>query len=67
MSRKALLAAAKRERAGAIGILECCTCPYPLELAKTSTEHEESCQAHSMLISRDNAKALEAARARGAG
>lgn len=40
-----------RVRAGAIGLLTCCTCGYPLHPAPTSTGHAETCQAHGMTLS----------------
>lgn len=40
-----------RVRAGAIGLLACCTCEYPLHPAPTSSGHAESCQAHAVAMS----------------
>jgi hypothetical protein len=45
------LVIAHRTRAGAIGILACCTCAYPIEEAVTSTGHALDCQAHGMTVS----------------
>jgi hypothetical protein len=49
--RKNIEEAAKMYRSGTIGLLECCDCSYPLELADTDTGHELDCQAHRMTIS----------------
>jgi hypothetical protein len=40
-----------RVRAGAIGLLTCCRCEYPLKQYATSTRHHESCPAHHMTLS----------------
>lgn len=38
-------------RAGAIGVLECCECPFPVKPAATKTGHALTCQAHGMTLS----------------
>jgi len=50
-TKRERLAAAFRVRAGAIGLLSCCSCEYPITPAATSTGHTESCQAHAMTMS----------------
>lgn len=45
------LAEAQRVRAGAIGLLACCACTFPLEQHATSTRHAEDCPAHGMTLS----------------
>lgn len=45
------LAEAYRVRAGAIGLLACCTCKYPLVQYATPTRHALDCQAHTMTLS----------------
>lgn len=40
-----------RVRAGAIGLLQCCLCDYPLRQHATATFHDESCPAHAMGLS----------------
>lgn len=50
-TKRARLDAAHRARAGAIGLLSCCTCEYPITPAPTSTRHALTCQAHAMTLS----------------
>jgi hypothetical protein len=51
MSRRNELEAARRVRAGMIGVLESCRCTYPMERHPTSTEHDDACPAHWMTLS----------------
>ena len=53
-AKKALREEAYRVRAGAIGLLTCCSCTYPLEQHATSTFHALDCQAHTMTLSAMN-------------
>jgi hypothetical protein len=50
------MSARERERAfrlrkGVIGLLECCTCGYPIAEFTSATGHDENCQAHAMTLS----------------
>lgn len=47
------LDAARRARAGVIGLLECCRCTYGTEAHTFTTEsgHDEDCPAHAMTMS----------------
>ena len=60
-TRRAVLDAAFRERARAIGILQCCLCAYPLELLPTSTGHAPDCPAHYMVLEYERLEAQRAA------
>lgn len=51
VTKRDRLHAAFRVRAGAIGILSCCSCEYPLSRAPTSTGHAIDCQSHTMTLS----------------
>jgi hypothetical protein len=51
MTKRKKLAEAHRMRAGAIGLLSCCSCTYPVEQHATPTRHAFDCAAHGMTLS----------------
>lgn len=56
-SKRERLAAAFRVRAGAIGMLTCCRCTYPLDQHATATRHALDCPAHAIELSAMNTTA----------
>jgi hypothetical protein len=50
-TRRQLLEEAFRVRAGAIGLLTCCRCTYPLKQHETATFHAADCPAHAVTLS----------------
>ena len=50
-TRRELREEAFRVRSGAISLLTCCRCTYPLELHDTPTQHASDCPAHRMSLS----------------
>lgn len=51
---KAEREAAFRERAFLQGVLQACTCSWPVVKAETATEHEPWCTAHAWLVRRED-------------
>lgn len=48
---RVVLSEAYRVRAGAIGLLACCTCTFPIKQHATPTRHALDCQSHTMTLS----------------
>jgi hypothetical protein len=58
-SQNRLCKIAYQQRAGMIGALQSCACAWPIKRYDTSTEHDELCPTHEIMLSQCDVKVRE--------